>query len=51
MSRAKKRRQFRGLVAHREAQYQKAFDTKDPAYIAERWQKLAEVKKKKRRAL
>jgi len=48
MSRAKRRRQFRWLEAHRMAQYQKAFDTMDPDYIHRRWEKLAEVKKKRR---
>ncbi|MDP3064542.1 MAG: hypothetical protein Q8O40_15230 [Chloroflexota bacterium] len=49
MNRAKKRRQFRWLAAHRLAQYQKAFDTMDPDYIRRRWEKLAEVANKGRR--
>lgn len=46
MSRAKKRRQIQWLRGHRLAQYQRAFDTGDPAYIAERWEKLVAVKRK-----
>ncbi|MDP3063197.1 MAG: hypothetical protein Q8O40_08325 [Chloroflexota bacterium] len=49
MNRAKKRRQLQWLRGHRLAQYQRAFDTGDPAYIAERWAKLKETANRKRR--
>lgn len=49
MNRAKKRRQFQWLRGHRLAQYQKSFDTLDPNYIHERWEKLVEIQRKGRR--
>ncbi|MDP3064529.1 MAG: hypothetical protein Q8O40_15165 [Chloroflexota bacterium] len=49
MSRAKKRQQFQWLHSHRLAQYQRAFDTGDPAYIAERWAKLKETENRRKR--